>query len=238
MVIRVVDGGHHWVAASSARSRRRTIISERNIETSWHRGRRGRLGRAIKGGCQITEGDRGRRLADHERVGSGSLVIRVVDGGHHWVAASSARSRRRTIISERNIETSWHRGCRNRFCIAIVSGSQITEGDRGRRLADDERVGSGPLVVGVVDGGHHWEAARGTWSRRRTIISERNIETSWHRGRRDRLGRAIKGGCQITEGDRGRRLADHERVGSGSLEIRVVDGGHHWVAARGTWSGR
>ena len=238
MVIRIVDGRHHRVASGSARSGRGTIVSQRDIETSWDRGRRGRLGGAVKGGSQITQGERGGRLADHERVGGSALVIRIVDGRHHRVAASSARSGRGTIVSQRDIETGWNRGRRGCLGRAIEGGCQITQGDGGRCLADHESAGGSALVTRLVDGRHHCVAASSARSRRGTIVGERDIEPGWYRSRRDRFCSAIKGGCQITQGECGGRIANHERAGGSALVIRIVDGRHHCVASKSARSSR
>ena len=231
MVIRIVDRRHHRVASSSARSRRGTIVGERHIEPGWDRGRRGRLGGAIKGGRQITQGDGGRCLADHERAGGSSLVTRLVDGCHHCVAASSARSGRGTIVSQRDIEPGWDRGHRGCLGRAIEGGSQITQGDRGCRIANHERAGGSALVIRIVDGRHHRVAAKSARSGRGTIVSQRDIETGWDRGHRGCLGRAIKGGSQISQVDRGGGLADHKRACRSSGIIHIVNDSDHRVAA-------
>ena len=208
MVVGVVDGGHHWIAASGTWSRRRAIISERHIETSWHRGCRNRLGRAIKGGSQIPHGHRGSCFADYQRAGGSPSVIDIIDDCDNCVTTRSGRCRSRAIVGHIDGQTCRNRSHRDRFRRAIVGGSQVTDGRGSCCLINHERTEGRALISGIIDFSYHDVTARIGGNRGGSVVSQIHAKTLRHSGHTDGLCSTIIGDSQITKSGGGARLTE------------------------------
>src|SRR5207249_4078063 len=120
------------------------------------------LWRSIVGLRQVAERDRRRRLVDGQRAGSvGSGVVRIVQRGHHSVAAAVGGRGGRSVVSDRNAAQTGGAGRgRGGLGRSVVGLRQVAEGDRRRCLVDGQRAGGvGSGVVRVVQRGDNGIAA-------------------------------------------------------------------------------
>ena len=191
-----------------------------------------RLRRRCRRGSRRGRGCRRAVFRDDERAGYGAQIIRVGNGGHHRVAAGGRWRGRGTVIGQTDAEARWHRRRRSRLGCAIESGGQITEGDRGGSLADDQRAGSSSSIIFIINDCHNSVTASRSRSRGRTIVGHVDGEACRDRGDRRRLRRGVVGREEVTEINGGRGLINDQRAESASLVSGIIDFGHHEVATR------
>src|SRR5207245_848517 len=236
-VVRIVQRGHHSVAAAVGGRGCRSVVSDRNAAQTGGAGRgRGGLRRSVVRLRQVAERDRRGRLVVGQRAGGGgSGIVRIAQRGDNGIAAGVGGRGCRSVVSDRNDGQTGGAG-RGGDGVggSVVGMRQVAEVDCRGCLVDGQRAGGvGSGIVRVAQRGENGIAAGVGGHGCRSTVGNRDAAQTGGAGRGgDGFGRPVVGLRQVAEGDRRRTLADGQGAGGvGSGVVRVAQRGHNGVAA-------
>ena len=225
--IDVVHGARDRIGAGNRRRRGLAVIGEVHGQSARHGHRRHHPRRAVISLGQPVQRHDGGGFGHHQGARCQSGVVGLVHARGHGIAAGVRRRDRRPVVGEDNRQPGGIGGCGHALHRAVENLLQSGQRHRRRRLGDGQHARHRALPVVFIHGRDHCVGSCRNRRRFFAVIGQLDVEPFRRGGDGRGLGRAIVGGRQIIQGDRGGGLPHHQQAGGRAfIEGRGHGGGH------------